>query len=235
MYRVFVGVDDCEMISYHVLADSIMRHASEPVAVIPIKLSNLAGLYLREHDSRQSNEFSFSRFLVPFLCNYYGTALFMDCDMLVRTDICELFKQASSRQGAWSVMCAKHDYTPKNTVKYLGNTQHSYPRKNWSSLMLFDCERCLELTPGAIKEQSAAWLHRMKWASSGIAELELEWNWLVGEYDYNPAAKILHWTVGGPWFEQYENCDYSDEWYVAMRRALNVRDRSKRIAEEAAC
>jgi hypothetical protein len=230
MYRVFIGVDDCEMLAYHVLCDSIQRHASEPIAITPIRLSNLRAHYFREHDSRQSNEFSFSRFLVPFLCNFEGYALFMDCDMLLRTDICKLFKLISKEPQRFSVMCAQHDYTPKNTTKYLGNVQHSYPRKNWSSLMLFNNEDCRNLTPKAIATESAAWLHRMHWAER-VAALPLEWNWLVGEYGYNPDAKILHWTIGGPWFRQFEDCDYSAEWYDAMLLALNVNERSDKIIE----
>jgi lipopolysaccharide biosynthesis glycosyltransferase len=225
MLNIFIGCDDVEMIAYHVLADSIMRHASVPVSITPIRLSNMKNVYKRERDPKQSNEFSFSRFMVPWLCSYKGWALFLDCDMLVRCDIKELFDLLNPED---SVQCVMHDYISCVARKYLGNVQYAYPRKNWSSVMLFNCAKCKTLTPDYVNEASQEALHRMYWAES-IGGLPMEWNWLVGEYDYNADAKILHWTIGGPWFKEYENCDYSEEWYDAARLACNVRDGSDRV------
>lgn len=225
--KVFIGCDDVEMLAYHVLADSIMRNASVPVSITPVRLSNLEGIYNRKHDPRQSNEFSFSRFLVPYLSDYKGLALFMDCDMLVRCDIKELFDLYESGKD---LMCVQHDYRPKNNIKYLGNPQHAYPCKNWSSLMLFNCERCKRLTPEYVNSATPACLHRMYWAQE-LGSLELYWNWLVGEYRFEPDAKIIHWTVGGPWFQEYRDTDYATEWRQAMSLALNVKDGCKIVLD----
>jgi len=227
MLRVFIGCDDVEMLAYHVLADSIMRHASQPVSITPIRLSNLKDCYHRVQDPRQSNEFSFSRFLVPHLCNYEGFAVFMDCDMLVRCDINELYFLCNDE---YDVRCVQHEYEPPNEIKYLGKKQHSYPCKNWSSVMLFNCKECYRLTPEYIAKAEPAWLHRMNWAKS-VGRLPIEWNWLVGEYDYNPDARLLHWTVGGPWFKEFEDTDYADEWYAAMRLACNIEQPSAKLLQ----
>ena len=225
MLNVFVGCDETETVAFHVLANSIRRHASVPVSITPIWLGNLNGIYRRPHDIRQSNGFSFSRFLVPYLCNYEGLAVFMDCDMLVRCDLWELFNQFDPRH---TVQCVQHDYVPKDSIKYLGNVQYSYPRKNWSSLMLFNNKRCELLTPEYVKEAPAADLHRMYWADS-IGELDAEWNWLVGEYEHNPDAKVLHWTVGGPWFNEYERCDYAEDWYTELKLMLQAENKAQRL------
>lgn len=225
MIRVFIGCDDVEMLAYHVLADSIMRHSSVPVSITPVRVSNLKDCYTRRRDPKQSNEFSFSRFLVPYLCDFKGKAIFMDCDMLMRADIAELARYFDDE---FDVRCVQHDYTPKSYRKYLGNVQYAYPRKNWSSLMLFDCERCYRLTPDYINTTDAANLHRMYWAQN-VESLPLEWNWLVGEYEHNPRAKLVHWTIGGPWFKDYEKTEYAEEWYDALRLATNVRDRAERL------
>ena len=195
------------------VCQSILRFAKSPVEFIPIKQTLLKDIYTRGRDPKQSNEFSFTRFLVPYLCGYVGKAIFMDLDMLLRVDIEELWNHPSLFGNAVSVV--KHDYIPKNDTKYLGNEQHAYPRKNWSSVMLFNCSHsdCKKLTPEYVNTAPALELHRLHWARDEmIGELEPEWNWLVGEYDYNQFAKIVHFTVGGPYFREYADCDYSDEW-----------------------
>lgn len=207
--RIFIGRDHVEEVSYHVLCASIMRYATVPVSITPISMDHFREFFHRERDPKQSNEFSFSRFLVPYLCNYEGWAIFMDCDMLMRCDINDLWKM---RDDQYAVMCAQHDYTPKDQIKYLGNRQYAYPRKNWSSLMLMNCGKCRQLTPEYVEQASGLELHRMYWADEMIGSLPLRYNWLVGEYLYSRAAKIVHYTVGGPWFPEYEDCDYADEW-----------------------
>lgn len=216
--RVFLGYDEREAIAYHVLANSILTRASEPVSVTPLYLSNLRKVYTRPYKN-QSTMFSFSRFLVPYLCNYQGWALYMDCDMLMRADLAELLSNIPMEAFSKDVLCVQHDYTPKSNVKFNGNMQVSYPRKNWSSLMLFNNTRCTALTPEYVNNADPGDLHQMKWARE-IGALPLEWNWLVGEYPFNPLAKCVHFTNGTPCFPEYAACDYADEWFNERRITL---------------
>ena len=164
----------------------------------------------------QSTEFSFSRFLVPYLCGYEGKAIFMDSDMLCRTDIAELWKLDTPH----SVSVVKHDYQPKKEDKFLGYKQSLYEKKNWSSLMLFNNTLCRALTPKVVNEASGLYLHQFKWLQddSLIGALPVEYNHLVGEYPPNPNAKIVHFTLGTPCFKAYSNCEFSDEWYAELDR-----------------
>jgi len=195
------------MIAYHVCVQSILNHATVPVSFTPIALSNLPE-YTRERDERQSNDFSFSRFMVPHLCGYEGQALFIDCDIILRTDIKELFDQI----GDDSVMVVQHDYTPRSKTKYLGAVQYQYPRKNWSSVMLFNCDKCLDLTPEFVNTATPAQLHRLDWATS-IGELCSTWNHLVGEFEPNMDAKLVHFTCGTPCFDGYGDQEHAYEWF----------------------
>jgi hypothetical protein len=176
--------------------------------------SQLKELYRRSRGPTESTEFSLTRFLVPRLSEYRGWSLFMDCDMLCRADISELAATIEQFPDKAVLVC-KHDYVPKAGKKFLGHVQTAYPRKNWSSLMLLNNERCRALTPEYVNSATGLDLQRFTWiADSAIGELPLEWNWLVGEYDYNPAAKIVHFTLGGPYFDDYRNCDYAEEWFA---------------------
>jgi len=210
MLKIFIGYDGVESVAYHTLVQSIMEYTTEPVSITPVKKSMLP-MYVRSRHSKQSNEFSFTRFLVPYLCNYQGHALFMDCDMIFTTDVAELWKLIDTTK---SVQVVKHDYTPKTQVKYLGAIQYPYPRKNWSSVMLFNCARCKKLTPKYINTAHPMDLHRLNWTKDSlVGELSLNWNHLVGEYEPNPDAKIVHWTLGGPWFNETKDAEYADEWF----------------------
>ena len=219
MFQVFIGYDSKESVAYHTLAHSILRRASIPVAIAPVMQSQLKGLYTRPRGPTESTEFSLTRFLVPALSGYRGWSMFMDCDMLCRTDIAEL-AALCDQSADKAVLVCKHDYVPKTKRKFLGQVQTKYARKNWSSLMLFNNERCRALTPQYVNNATGLDLHRFKWTDdASIGELPLEWNWLVGEYDASPAAKIVHYTLGGPWFDEYRTCDYADEWLEENRRA----------------
>jgi len=217
MIKIFIGFDQVESVAYH--------RSSEPVEFIPIKRSMLKDIHTRGIDEKQSNEFSFTRFLVPYLCNYEGYAIFMDCDMLVLDDIAKLW---NLRDWKKSVQVVKHDYTPKDEVKYLGTKQYAYPRKNWSSVMLFNCSHhhCKRLDPNYINSASGLDLHRFNWTESdSIGELPKDWNHLVSEFDPNPDAKLIHFTVGGPYFHEYNGCEYSDEWFTERRLMQNCNQR----------
>jgi len=222
--NVYIGFDQVESVSYYTLSHSIMKQSSKPVSITPLYLDNLKDIYKRERDERQSNEFSFTRFLTPYLNNYKGWALFMDCDMMLQTDIMELFKEVEKNPGK-AVYVVKHDYTPRNKTKFLGAVQYSYPRKNWSSVVLWNCEHPSNagVTPEFVNTATPAELHRFSWLKDDeIGGLDERWNWLVGEYKNPPKdVKIVHWTVGGPWFNEYKNSDFSDEWREMNKSMTN--------------
>lgn len=217
--QVFIGYDSKEPVAYHVLSHSILRQAKSPVSIQPLALDHLGGIYTRKRGPTESTEFSISRFLVPYLSDYEGYSIFMDCDMLVRTDLHELLDLVDGDKSVW--VCP-HDYTPKTDTKFLGQVQTKYPRKNWSSLMVFNNAWCQNLTPEYVNEAGGLELHRFHWVPNDeIGYLPLEWNWLVGEYDYNPNAKVVHYTLGGPWFPEYVYCDYSGEWRDELSHLLH--------------
>lgn len=221
--RIFIGFDAKETVAYHVLAHSILRRASAPVSITPLVRSQLAKVFTRERGSLESTDFSISRFLVPYLCDYEGLAVYMDCDMLCLADIHELMAFASVATSC--VWVAQHDYVPKAGLKMDGLRQTAYPRKNWSSLMVFDAEVCQSLTPEYVNTATALDLHRFAWTDKTlpVGSLPLEWNWLVGEYPKNPDAKILHYTLGGPWMDGHRACDHAEEWLAERADMLEPR------------
>lgn len=214
MLNIFVGYDSREDVAFHTLKHSIERHASVPVSIRPIKLGEVQerGLYTRQRGPTESTEFSLTRFLVPALSGYSGWSVFMDCDMLCRADIAGLAAEMQ-RQPDKALLVCQHDYTPSPERKFLNQIQTIYPRKNWSSVMVMNNERCRGLTAEYVNNASGLELHRFNWlADEAIGSIPLEWNWLVTEYTFNPDAGIAHFTRGGPWFEPYRDCDYADEW-----------------------
>lgn len=208
---IFIGYDPREAVAYHTCANSIIRHASKPVAIIPLAL-NLFEDYTETHTDG-SNHFIYSRFLVPHLMQYTGHAIFIDGDMIVRGDIVELWKLQNPSQD---VQVVKHDYKTKMTEKYLGAKNEDYPRKNWSSVILWNCSSYpnRKLTPDFIQRSTGAELHRFTWIEdSRIGELPKEWNWLPDEYGPNPDAKLLHYTLGTPCFHEFATTPQADEWH----------------------
>ena len=222
MLQLFIGYDSREAVAYHALAHSILRRSSIPVSIAPLVQAQLRGLYARARGPTESTEFSLTRFLVPALSGFRGWSVFMDCDMLCRADIAEL-AGAIERQKDKAVLVCKHDYVPATERKFLDQVQTRYPRKNWSSLVAFNNERCRALSPEYVNSASGLELHRFAWTpDESIGELPLEWNWLVGEYAYNPAAKIVHFTIGGPYFDEYRTCDYAAEWFAELESLRSV-------------
>ncbi|HNE44287.1 MAG TPA: hypothetical protein PKY91_13650, partial [Rhodocyclaceae bacterium] len=172
-------------------------------------------------DAKQSNGFSFSRFLVPYLCDYQGFGVFFDCDMMLRTDINDIFAEVDKDPGK-AVYVVKHDYEPRDEVKFLNTRQYKYPRKNWSSVVLWNCAHPANrvVTTDYVNHATAMDLHRFHWLKDDeIGDLNIRWNWLVGEYAEPPAdVKNVHWTVGGPYFIEYQDVDFSDEWFKEAAR-----------------
>ncbi len=218
---VFIGYDAREAVAFNVLSYSIQRRATLPVVIAPVMLSQLGGVYRRERHPLQSTDFSFSRFLTPYLSAYAGWSIFMDCDMLMLDDIVKLW---ALRDDRYAVMVVKHLHVPKETTKFLGEPQSRYEKKNWSSVMLFNNARCRALTPDYVNQASGLELHQFKWLESEalIGELPRRWNHLVG---YDKAAEdvaLVHYTLGGPYFEEYRGCDYASQWFEERQALLSV-------------
>ena len=205
MINIFIGYDSKEKVAYNVLSHSIIQNSTKPVAITPIALNHLKDDFVRERNALSSTEFSFSRFMIPHLMNYQGWALFMDCDMLMFEDIAELWRM---RDDSKAIQVCKHNYTPKTDKKFLGQVQTKYEKKNWSSFMLMNCRKCTTLTPDYVNKASGLELHQFKWLEGDhlIGDLPLEWNWLVGEYEHKDDVNNVHYTKGGPWFEEYARC-----------------------------
>tara|TARA_B100000941_G_scaffold8475_1_gene5404 strand:+ start:528 stop:1193 length:666 start_codon:yes stop_codon:yes gene_type:complete len=219
MINVFIGFDEGEKVSYHILSESIRRQSSVPVSITPLCLSNIPE-FKRELQPNQSTEFAFSRFLVPYLSDYKGWSLFLDSDMMFRDDIKNLWDMIDKDK---SIMCCKHDYVPKQNVKFRGAKNEPFPKKNWSSFMLMNNHRCKMLSKEYVETATGLELHQFKWThEENIGELPLEWNWLVGEYDYNKNAKNVHWTLGGPYFKDYAKSDYADEWFRLYNETIEI-------------
>jgi hypothetical protein len=217
MIDIFIGYDEREALAYHVCCDSIIQHASCPVNFHPLSL-NMFPEYVEDHDDG-SNSFIYTRFLVPYLMGFKGQALFIDGDMVVRGDILDIFED--DYQHAVSVV--KHDYKTKYPVKYLGNKNEDYPRKNWSSVMLFNCSNPFNkvLTPDFIRSKSGAYLHRFSWLPDDlIGELGSTWNRLVLEQEVQDEDVLLHYTIGTPCFDEYKDCTDSIYWHEAKDKAL---------------
>lgn len=224
MIRVFIGFDARETVAWHVLTHSILARSSVPVSFAPLALNNLGPLMTRDRNALQSTDFSFSRFLTPYLSNYEGWSLFMDCDMLVMRDIAELW---ALRDERYAVMCIKHEHAPKETVKFLDAPQTAYQKKNWSSVMLFNNNQCRALTPDFVNTASGLELHQFKWLESDdqIGSLPETWNHLVGYQSPQIDVANAHFTLGGPYFPGYENCEYAEEWFLERRAMEHVHQR----------
>lgn len=226
---VFIGVDPRERAATNVLIDSLVQNSSQTLAITPMLTPILEknGLYWRNKDPKQSTAFSFTRFLVPRLMGYQGWAIFMDCDILVRGDIADLW---SLRDETFAVQCVKQEHVPAETRKFLGEPQSAYPKKNWSSVMLLNCSRCTALTPEYVNNASGLELHRFHWLAGEheIGPLPEGWNHLVAVQDsaLSEGAPLLHWTLGGPWFREHRTMGgrLAAEWFSAREEAFRLWD-----------
>ena len=214
--KVFVGWDPREDIAWEVCRHSILsRTDATEVSVTPLVQSELraSGIYNRPVDTKAATEFSLTRFLTPHLAGTEGYAIFVDCDFLFVTDIREVLKDIDPTKA---ISVVKHNYQPNETVKMDGCVQYPYPRKNWSSFIVFNCAHpdVRALTPAVVNQAEPAFLHRFQWLDdNAIGELDKGWNYLEGWYaPHYEHLKAIHYTLGGPWFEHKRDCDFADLW-----------------------
>ena len=222
--KIYVGHDSREDIAYQVCEHSIKRR--DPSAeVIALKQRQMReqGIYTRAVDKLATTEFTFTRFFVPYLNDYKGWAVFCDCDFLFLDDVAKLFEGLSNDKA---VYCVKHDYKPKEKHKMDGQQQTIYPRKNWSSFIVFNCSHPSnkKLNIEVVNREPGSYLHQFKWLKDDeIGSLDERWNWLEGwtsnHNKLNPYA--VHYTRGGPWFDEWQDVEYAEEWIKERDIYLN--------------
>lgn len=224
-FKVFIGYDSREDIAYQVARHSLLRNTASAVSVHPIRQPAVRelGLYTRPVDATATTEFSLTRFLTPYLAaQTEGWALFTDCDFLFTADISGVL---AGLDPAKAVYVVQHEYEPAHDIKMDGKKQTRYPRKNWSSFILFNCgHRDVQaLTPEVVNSASPAFLHRFEWIANqdDIGALELDWNFLEGEYAKpERTPRVIHYTNGGPWFAEWQNVDFADLWLAEQAAYL---------------
>jgi len=224
---VYIGFDPrpAEVEGFAVALRSIRRRLSKPIQIKGVVLTELRskGLYTRPTGTRDgrlwdvisgnpmATEFAISRFLVPHLAKA-GWAVFADADVMARADLMELFACADKSKAC---MVVKHKHQPTSTTKMDGQVQTAYARKNWSSVVLWNCDhrRVRMLTPEVVNTQRGLWLHQFTWLDdSEIGELDPCWNHLVGEVQHDWNAKLVHFTTGTPNMAGHEHDQFADEW-----------------------
>ena len=214
MIRWFIGYDQQESLAAYVLAHSIQSRSSIPVSLTFLNKENLKGIFKRKRSEVETTDFSISRFIVPYLCNYEGWAVFTDCDMILQDDPAKLW---AWRDDRYSVRVVKHNYIPREGIKWLGKVQTRYEKKNWSSVMLMNASQCKSLSLDYVHHASGLDLHQFKWTTDEkIGDLPAQWNHLVG-YDVPCKASLLHYTTGGPYFKEFKNCEFNEEWFAEYR------------------
>jgi len=215
----FIGYDSKEDIAYRVCKYSILKNTSFNVKIRSLKLYELISknMYTRTVDPLASTEFTYSRFLIPALMNYNGWAIFCDCDFLFFDDIKNIIKELDPNKA---VYCVQHDYTPKEKHKMDGQKQTIYPRKNWSSFIVYNCghNSNKKLTVDLVNKETGSFLHQFKWLDDQeIGSLDERWNWLEGwtSNHNNNSPYAVHFTRGGPWFEEWQDVEFAKEWIDA--------------------
>lgn len=223
---VCIGVDARQEIAYGVARNSLQRHASKQVAFFPLREKTTKIYFGFERPFKEENgqkidladgkpfstDFAFSRFLVPYAAGFKGWALFCDGDFLFLDDIIQVFDLCNPN---YALMCVKHNYQPKESIKMDGQLQTAYPRKNWSSFVLWNCAHPANhfLTPDVIKTAKGSYLHGFEWLEDDqIGAIPEEWNWLEGHSSPEIKPKAVHFTRGGPWLENYQDVAYADLW-----------------------
>lgn len=219
---LYIGFDPREAAAYHVFCQSVIERSSVPVSFHPLHKPMLDGF---DGQRDGSNSFIYSRFLVPSLQGFQGWAAFADGDMVCLDDVAKLY---AYRDPSKAVCVVKHDYKTKHKRKYIGSAMEAdnrdYQRKNWSSLILWNCGHVANriLTPEFVAQSPGSLLHRFGWLKDDqIGELPPEWNALSGEQDIS-ACNLIHYTLGVPAFAHYAHCDGADHWHRAKKRAMHA-------------
>ena len=214
--NIYIGYDSKEDIAYRVCKYSILKRSKPNIKVTSLKLYELVTnkLYSRAIDPLASTEFTYSRFLVPALNKYKGWAIFCDCDFIFFEDVSKILENLDNSKA---VYCVQHDYTPKEKHKMDGQKQTIYPRKNWSSFILFNCSHPSnkKLSIDLVNSETGSFLHQFKWLKdSEIGSLDERWNWLEGWTSNHNSKKpfAVHYTRGGPWFDEWQDVEFANEW-----------------------
>jgi hypothetical protein len=216
--NIFIGWDSTVPEVSDVCAYSLQKRATVPIRISYLKLAELqgTGLYTRDVDPLASTEFTYSRFFTPYLSRYNGLSLFCDNDFLWLDDVSKLLDAC---EGDYPIYCIHQTHEPTEKTKMDGKVQTSYPRKNWSSLMLFNCShpRNKQLDLHTVNNEPGSYLHQMRWLEDDeIGNLDSRWNWLEGS-SQKPASGqpgAVHYTRGGPWLPEWRHCDYADLWLM---------------------
>jgi len=219
--RIFIGYDEREPLAYHVCVQSLLETSSLPLSITPLRLNNLKKIFNRPRELTQLTDFSYTRFLVPYLCQFDGFAIFMDGDMLIREDIANLW---AFKDKNLAVRVVKHPEF-QSTHTFLGTTVQSFPKFNWSSVMLFNNAKCLALTPDYLETVDYRELHQFHWLASeqDLGDLPAKWNHLVQYNSPNPHAALVHWTLGGPYLGgKYETTEFAHEWFRMKANLLKA-------------
>ena len=212
---IYIGYEPRQHIAYEILKFSLQSNSSSPLDIHPLHLNRLRRetAFCRPHDPLQSTEFTYTRFLVPHLCDYAGRALYMDCDMICFGDIAEVYSLDLSNH--W-IRVVKQLQVVAHPTKMDGRIQTSYPRKNWSSLMLLNCERLTCWTKEAVEQRPGKWLHRFEpIPDERIGPIPPQWN-VLDRYDNQ--TQMIHYTEGGPWLPGFEAHPFGDIWFEYLKR-----------------
>ena len=210
LLKIFIGFDQKEAVAYHTFVQSLIENSTIPLSIVPLAENNL-DVYSENHTDG-TNKFTYSRFLVPYLMEFNGWAIFADGDMVCVSDIKQLKDYFDPK---FAVHVVKHNYKTKHKLKYFGQKNEDYPRKNWSSLIIWNCSHPKNkiLTPSFINKKDGAFLHRFKWLEDKeIGSIPKTWNWLAIEYPEKKNLNIIHYTLGTPCFKKYANKSLSKHW-----------------------
>lgn len=223
-FNVFIGYDSTQDEAYHVCRQSLIDVGVDPDMIVPLELGSLRklGVYWRKDDSKASTEFAYTRFLVPFLSGYSGRSMFCDSDFLWRQNPLDPLLYCHSGHA---ITCVQHQLSalPSNR-KMGGKVQELYPRKNWSSLMVFDNVQCTRLTPKVVSTEAASFLHQLQWAPGSVGSIEKKYNHLVGYKGYDHPDPIgVHFTDGVPTMPGCESVPFAGEWFDVQRRVKRER------------